>query len=693
MKQTRRSRPPAPAARPPEQGRSSTRGRWLAVILIVACGFLAYANTLDAPFLFDDEPSVVNNAQIRTLWPLTEALSPPRDTPVAGRPLVNLSFALNYAVGRLDVTGYRLVNVAIHVLAALVLFGIVRRTLGMPGLDRYRAAATGLALVVALVWLLHPLQSEAVAYITERSESLMGICYLLTLYSAVRALDPARRGRWMAAAVAACAAGMASKESMVTAPLMVCLYDRVFVFPSWRDALARRRRLYVALAATWALLAALMWSGPRSAVGFDNGTTPWVYLLNQAEIVTRYFWLTIWPRALVLDYGPPRPLTLTDVLVPGLLVVVICLITGVLLWRRPRAGFLGAWVLVTLAPTSTIVPIATEVGAERRMYLPLAAIAVMLVLGAYRLWQPKDAGQGDVEAVRAGRPPGGQQGAEGGAGREDQVVMPARRWVARGAVVVVCAVLGLGTLMRGREYASRLAMAQTIVERRPHGRAYFLLGTEMLLADGNRDEALAHLRLSARTYPGARYALGTELAAEGRAAEAIEELRQFVSAMPDGPAAVPAYDLMARMHLGEGRLDEAAAALQALVALAPRSAGAHALLGDIAVQHGRAREAIAHYERARGLQPASPQLLASLGLAHALSDDLPAAAALLAEAVALDPTFAEARRNLARAYLGMGQAREAADQARAVLALAPGDPLARSLLDQALALTSGGASR
>ncbi|NOT45777.1 MAG: tetratricopeptide repeat protein, partial [Acidobacteria bacterium] len=233
----------------------------------------------------------------------------------------------------------------------------------------------------------------------------------------------------------------------------------------------------------------------------------------------------------------------------------------------------------------------------------------------------------------------------------------------------------------------------TIVERRPHGRAYFLLGTEMLLADGNRDEALAQLRLSAQTYPGARYALGTELAAAGRATEAIEQLRQFVSAMPDGPAAVPAYDLMARMHLGEGRLDEAAAALQALVALAPRSAGAHALLGDIAVQHGRAREAIAHYERARGLQPASPQLLASLGLAHALSDDLPTAAALLGEAVTLDPAFAEARRNLARAYLGMGQAREAADQARAVLALDPGDPLARSLLDQALALTSGGGSR
>ncbi|NOT43932.1 MAG: hypothetical protein HOP14_04935, partial [Acidobacteria bacterium] len=193
MKQTRRSRPPVPAAQPPDRGRSSTRGRWLAVILIVACGFLAYAATLDAPFLFDDEPSVVNNAQIRALWPLTDALSPPRDTPVAGRPLVNLTFAINYAVGRLDVTGYRLVNVAIHVLAALVLFGLVRRTLGMPGLDRYRVAATGLALVVALVWLLHPLQSEAVAYITERSESLMGLFYLLTLYAAVRALGPTRR--------------------------------------------------------------------------------------------------------------------------------------------------------------------------------------------------------------------------------------------------------------------------------------------------------------------------------------------------------------------------------------------------------------------------------------------------------------------------------------------------------------------
>ena len=363
--------------------------RYHAVVLVVA-GALAYATSLSNPFLYDDQTAIVKNPQIRTLSPLSVPLTPPRDTPVAGRPLVNLSLAANYASGGLDVTGYHVTNVALHLLTALVLFGVVRRTLltggskdpQLPGMAEH---ADGLGLACALVWVLHPLNSEVVNYTVQRTESMMALCYLTTLYCAIRAKAHPDRWGWRAAAIAACAAGMAAKESMVTAPLLVLVYDRVFLYPSLSAAFRERRALYIGLAATWTVLAALMLGQPRTSVGFAAGVSPWTYFLNQLPVIARYLWLTIWPRPLVVDYGLPGAVGLFDVVVPGLILVALAIGTLLALRRHPLIGFLGVWFFVTLAPTSSVVPIATEVGAERRMYLPLMALAVLAVVGVYTL--------------------------------------------------------------------------------------------------------------------------------------------------------------------------------------------------------------------------------------------------------------------------------------------------------------------
>jgi hypothetical protein len=494
----------------------------------VAAGALVYANSLSGPYLFDDENSIVGNATIRQLSPLSVPLSPPRDTPVAGRPLVNLSFAINYAADGLDVGGYHVVNIAIHVLAALVLFGIVRRTLinlrathasPLPVGD----AATPLAFFCALIWMLHPLQTEAVNYLTQRTESLMGLFYLLTLYLSIR--------RWNVAAVIACAAGMACKESMATAPLMVVLYDRVFTFDSFRAAFRARKALYAGLAGTWLVLAALVASVPRTTVGFGGATSSWVYLLNQVEMITRYLWLTIWPRALVLDYGLPQALALGDVWPQAAFVVALGLAAVVALVRWPRIGFLAAWFFITLGPTSSFVPIQTEVGAERRMYLPLAALVVLVVVGVAYVGRVFTARRAEL-AARKGAPYN----------------------LAIGAVV--CLLLATGTFLRNREYRSRLSIAQTIVERWPSGRGLFLLGSELVDA-GRNQEAMVQFRASARDYPGAHFALGTELLAAGMFEEAIAELDAFLRLLPSHANAIPAHDLIGRAYVSTGRLEEA----------------------------------------------------------------------------------------------------------------------------------------
>src|SRR4029077_15512000 len=126
-------------------------------------------------------------------------------------------------------------------LAGLTLFGLVQRTLLRPALHpRFGADALPLALAVALLWTVHPLQTESVTYIVQRAESLMGLFYLLTLYCFVRSLDSPAPNRWQALCFAACLTGMATKEVMVSAPLLVLLYDRTFAAGSFRAAWQQR---------------------------------------------------------------------------------------------------------------------------------------------------------------------------------------------------------------------------------------------------------------------------------------------------------------------------------------------------------------------------------------------------------------------------------------------------------------------
>src|SRR5688500_4056056 len=272
------------------------------LLLIVAVA-LTYANSLGGPFILDDQATIVQNPQIKDLSDVRAVLVPASETPIAGRPLASLTFAVNYAVNGLDVRGYHIVNIALHALCALLLMLVVRRTLD-----------ANLAFAAALLWAVHPLNSEVVDYISQRTESLMAACYLLTLYAAIRARDE-RGGRWTVTAVVSCLAGLACKESMATAPLAVALYDRVFLFESWKAAVQRRAGLYAGLAATWIVAGALVAAGPRAEfAGFSSGVSPWTYLMNQAVVITEYLRLTVWPDSLVIFYGWPVAVGVADVL-------------------------------------------------------------------------------------------------------------------------------------------------------------------------------------------------------------------------------------------------------------------------------------------------------------------------------------------------------------------------------------------
>lgn len=613
--------------------------RFHAAVLALA-GALAYAGSFGGPFLFDDQNAVVTNATIRTLTPISVPLSPPRDTPVAGRPVVNLTFAGNYAIGGLDVTGYHVVNLAMHLLTALALFGVVRRTLRLASMpDDLSRAAGGIALASALVWELHPLNSEVVNYVAQRTESVMALCYLVTLYAAIRAADDGRRWGWRLVAIAACAEGMAAKESMVTAPVMVLLYDRVFLYPSFRAAARERGALYLGLAATWGVLAALLLGVPRTSVGFDAGITPWTYFLNQLSIIARYLWLTVWPRALVLDYGLPRSLTVSDVLLPGALVLAAGVLTLAALRLRPRLGFLGAWFFVTLAPASSVVPVATEVGAERRMYLPLMALAVLAVVAVYRLCVRRFAMSPRIPAAVA---------------------------------VVVCLLLAAGTVVRTREYRTVRSIAQANVDRYPHGRARLSLAAELVAAN-EHSAALAQLEEAIKDYPPAYLGLATEMATSGRMDDAVKYAEEFIRLLP-GNAEVPtARDLMGRALALQGKLEPAAQQFNLLAYARPNDPGPLVSMGDVRLRQRRLPESISSYQAALRLRPGDPDILGQLGLALAAAGRMPDASLAFGGAVAARPTDVRLLNLWGRTLAAEGRYVDAVLPMRRVVELAPSD--------------------
>jgi tetratricopeptide (TPR) repeat protein len=574
--------------------------RWLPVALLVAAALLAFWSALSGPFIYDDHSAIVENAHLRSLLPLSTSLGAPPDTPAAGRPIVSLSLALDHAVHGLDPRGFHATNLAVHLLGALVLLALVRRTLLLPPAPASTARARWLGFAVALLWLVHPVQTEVVNYAIQRSESLMSLFYLLTLLLALRARGHTRFGL---GGVVACALGMASKESMVTAPVAVVLFDLAYRERGIAEVVRTRAPLWIGLAGTWGVLALLWVGAPRGAsVGTGLGVSPLVWALNQSEAVLGYLRLVFWPSELVLDYGLPRTLGLDEVW-PQLLGLG-AILAGViaLLAARPRAGFPALFFFLALAPTSSLIPIATEVAAERRMHLALAGPLALAVVVTF-----------DALVRRLGT-----------------------RAAPVGVVLLagIAATLGAVTHARNLEYQSDVAIWRTVAERAPrNARGHYNLGT-VLVAEGALPEAEAAYRRALELEPGylrARYNLGVVLGMQGRADEAIRALEAALAIDPADPAA---HQSLGILREGRGQRREAALHYRRALAREPgRSVAALKLAWILATDSGADRgqrlEAVRLAERVnQATGGADPSVLEVLAAAYAAAGRLDEAAAL-----------------------------------------------------------------
>jgi Flp pilus assembly protein TadD len=653
----------------------------LRLLAVVVAGLAAYANVAAVPFVFGDDAGIVRNLGLRQLWP-----APLR----VARPVLELSFAADYRLFGLAVAGWHAVNVALHVLCALLLLDVARRTLLLTGAPSRRAFTV--AWWAALLFVVHPVATGAVTYVSGRSEVLLGVWYLATLeLFLLGEMHPRARGAFWTAAVLAAALGMATGPAMMTAPLAVvwlarsvCPWPvplRIWFANDAEPALPpeppARWPVFTGLFATWVVLAYLVATRDFRAGGLDLDVGVGPYLRTQLGVAWHYARLLVWPSGLSVDYDWPVSHRWLDrgVMQAGLAWLVVA---AVLAWlfrqrRQPAACWLGLAVLLPL-PTTSVVPL-FDLASEPRIYLALGAVAVLVALAL------------DVATRRAPR-------------------------VGTAIVLVVVVVLGVVTQRRNEAWQDPVRLWTDALAHAPAKarvfrnllRAYEQRGDEagMVRVATTEVTALESLRARRPHDPELLTALGNAYARVGRASEALLVLGEAARLAPEDPLARASYGALL---LQLGRPMQAVAQLEMAEALTEGQRGWNAAevrlsvrtnlgwayasvnrtadairvlrqaaagddvsalnnLGSILARAGRWDDAREVLERAHRFEPSDPHVQSNLGWVYANLGRLAEATALLEAAIRGEPSDAAAHGNLGWVRL------QADDPAGAVPALA-----------------------
>ncbi|HOW97525.1 MAG TPA: tetratricopeptide repeat protein [Kiritimatiellia bacterium] len=615
--------------------------RWIHVPLLALAVFLVYGRTLDAPFLLDDNYSIVGNPALRRLWPLTAALNPPPvNMTFCTRPFIHLTMCADYARSGLAPLGYHRTNLLFHLAASLALFGLARRTLARAGVEEKASRALGLA--IALLWAVHPLNTTAVNYLSQRGELGVGLFLFLTLYGLNRATErrspgpagSARAAGWLAAAVFFCLLGMGSKENMAAAPFLAMAYDRIFLGASWREVFRRRGFFHLALLLTllWPVARILVYTPHVPKTGFDTDIY-WRYPLTQAWGLARMLRLAAWPHPLIFDYGNQLVNHAGQVWIPLLFMAALAGLTAWALFRHPKLAFPALCFFALLAPSSSFFPVTGQPIAEHRLYAALAGPLALAALGVWRL-----------------------------TGRRAGLFLPvAGTWVVA---------LGIAAGCRNSLYTNRVVLWSDTVAKRPASeRAWNSLG-QAFNDEGRHEEALKAYERALALEPTSLVHVnaGITLNSLGRSEEA---LRQYREALRLDPSNADAENRLGIALASLGRQEEAVEAQRRALALRPDHALAHLYLAESLAALGRLDEALPHYREAIRINPTLLEPHRGLAVALLAQGRTKEARSALLDGARLCGAPAQAYFDFSCALIDKGFAEEGLDMARRHLNLEP----------------------
>jgi Flp pilus assembly protein TadD len=563
--------------------------KWFRVAIICVSVLAAYGNSIRGKFAFDDEVLIEARPAVHgfDIFGLLDS----------DRPFLLLTFAINYAFGQLDTTGYHIVNITIHMAAAITLYLLIKRVLTHINFadEKY---SNWVSLSIALIWAVHPLQTQSVTYIVQRGESLCGLFYLLCLLLTFSASTATKhRGWYQSAVVVCCTLGMFTKGVMITAPLTILLFDSIVLRSAWRTIFRRRGAMYGGLLGAALLYVLHMKFNCNSGTALletIDAATPLEYLCTQAIVIVQYLKLSIWPQHLCIDYNWPISRDLMSIVGCGLIVVSLLATAVYAVLKKMPIGFVLGFFFLVLAPTSSFLPI-LDVAFEHRMYLPLVSVVTVGVVGLFFVLKTLVTNETWFE----------------------------RAYVSVIAVVSLCLILR--THYRNDDYVHPEQLWESAIVVAPtNARAHFNLGFELQMQN-KLDDARGAYRRACELNPN--------------------DIRAF-------------FHLAAMQHQ-TGRRDAAILGYQKVIAMSEKHSRAHLNLARLLEETSQFDLSEQHYRQAIDLAQNDPGFVEMYGNYFARRGQFEKAISQYRIVMARSPTYVTVHLNLALALQKLGRSDEA----------------------------------
>ena len=709
---------------------------WFALIIIALAAFVVYSNAYRCPFVFDDSHSIVKNVEIRDLSSFS---SPGRF--LKSRTAVDFTFALNYKFGKLDVFGYHLVNILIHIIngfivyfLALALLGLLLRPSGAGGkaesaklkgqrkegkaqkkrgeggkrkeadgisqssILALQSSIPAIALFAALIFIVHPIQTQAVTYIVQRYASLAALFYMgsvlfylkgrvivqssklreqgaggkaqstedkdqRNLLPSVFSLQPStvslQSSAFFILSIVCGLLAFMSKQNTASLPGAIILIECMCFGGTWRER--ARRFLWVIpvliLFAAFVLWAMGLFSGAGIGSMLEDASklaretelvSRWSYLCTQFNVMVIYIRLLFLPIGQNLDYVYRFNTSFFNGLTPFAFAFLAGLV-GLAIWKRKRYPVLTVaifWFFITLSVESSIIPISDALF-EHRLYLPLFSFALLVSWLPFRFF-PKS----------------------------------------RVLVILICVSifisLGTATYLRNRIWQDEMILWTDVLAKSPqNSRACMSLGNA-LVSEGRYDEAIrCHSRvLKLRPEVAiANFNMGVALDRRGDKDEAI---RYYMKALYINPDYAKAHVNIGNILKDRGDFEGAARHYTEALRLNPAHAEAHVNMGNILEMRGDFEGSARHYSEALVIKPGYANAYANLSRVLGQSGDSALAVRCYREVLRSNPENANVRMNLGIALSRMGNLNGAVEHFSEAVRINPKDARAHYNLGRAL---------
>lgn len=639
------------------------------LLIIIVLGALIYSNTFNVPFTFDDEYVVTDNSQIKDLRNFINPLS-------GNRSLGFLTFALNYKIHALHVTGYHVVNLLIHLMNSLLVYLLTLFTfrtpyapdrIKKPDTFRFSSAEGWLALFTTLLFASHPIQTQAVTYISQRFASLATLFYLFSLVMYIKARDFWSSGpvgyAFYVAAIFASVLAMRTKEIAFTLPVIVILYEVMF----FKGDMKRRFLYLLPFLLTMSIIPLTMMGSQGPVADFSGidqltrsagveSVSRGDYLNTQFRVIVTYIRLLFFPVNQNLDYDYPiyRSFFNPEVWVSFLFLFSFFALgvylfytsfrkdKGNVFWLRV-VSFGIFWFFVSLSVESSIIPIA-DVIYEHRLYLPsvgffMAFISFMAFMRA-RL----------ADRARV----------------FDQMFIP--------VLVIVVAGLSMAAYARNMVWRDEITLWEDVVRKSPNKvRAYHNLG--LLYGHQSRkdrfDKAITLYQEAIKREPGfadAHNNLGLTYYDQGHFDDAIKEIS---TALTLRPSYADAHNNLGLVYSAQGRFDDAIKEYKTAIRYRPDFAKAHNNLSILYQKQNRLDEAFQEIQAALKYNPDYSEAHNNLGVLYLKQSRFDDAIKEIEKALTNKPDYVDAYYNLGTAYRKMGKFDEAYKQYQIVLRIDP----------------------